>query len=359
MTGADIIRRRLRNQLLAGSKLTKPADVVSWFGAVQGQEYTPTKWSLGMRAPGIVDADVERAFASGEILRTHVMRQTWHLVAPADIRWILSLTGPRVVTATASYSRRLELDAPTLSKSYEVIARALEGGRHLTRPELGAALASAGIAASGQRLAHLMHHAELRQLVCSGPRRARQFTYALFDERVPRARAVARDAALGTLARRYFTSHGPATIRDFIWWSGLTTRDAREGVALATPRLAQETVDGKTYWFDPSTTPARVSSPFLYLLPIYDEFGIAYRDRDLFTSGARILLVDNRFDYYHLLFIDGRLAGRWRRTENPSSLGIEVKLFKRLKPAERAALEKAATRYGKFFNQRVTVTATV
>jgi hypothetical protein len=353
MTGADIIRRRLRNQLLAGSRTKTPADVVSWFGAMQAQEYTPTKWSLGMRAPGLVDADVERAFTRGAIVRTHVMRATWHFVAPADLRWMLALTGPRVQKATESYSRRLELDPPTLSRSYKAITRALEGGNHLTRAQLGETLASAGIAAKGQRLAHLMMHAELDQVICSGPRRAKQFTYALLEERVPPAPALTRDDALGTLARRYFRSHGPATERDFVWWSGLTVRDARNAIALAAPVLTRETVDGLTYWFDPSSAAARLTSPFLYLLPIYDEFGIAYRDRGLFASNARILLVDDRFAYYHLLFIDGRLAGRWKRTENHAAIQIGVKSFKKLTPAEREALGGAAARHGRFFRQRV------
>ena len=355
MTGADIIRRRLRNQLLGGSKVKTPADVVSWFGAVQAQEYTPTKWSLGLRAPGLLADEVERAFAEGAILRTHVMRPTWHFVAPADLRWLLALTAPHIHRGSASYNRQLELDPPTVSRSHKAIARALEGGACLTRAELGAALTSVGIVTNGQRLAHLMMHAELDRLICSGPRRGRQFTYALFDDRVPRVPDLARDEALAMLAHRYFRSHGPATMRDFAWWSGLPMKEVRDAIAMARPALAGETVDGHQYWFDPATAPARVTSPYLYLLPIYDEFGISYRDRDLFTAGTPVMPTNGRFAYLHVLFIDGRLAGRWKWTENGAGIGIGVKLFRRLRPAERAALDKAASRHGRFFRRRVEV----
>ncbi len=215
----DFGHRRLHNQLLIQHPFDQPNEVVAWLGAVQAQEYGHAKWALGMRLPGATDVDVERAIAEGSILRTHVMRPTWHFVTSADIRWMLELTGPRVHALNAYYYRQQGLDDALFARSNAVLAKALAGGNYLTRPELQAALAGAGIVADGGlRASYLMMRAELDMLICSGPRRGKQFTYALLDERAPAASSLPRDEALAELTRRYFTSHGPATLKDFAWW---------------------------------------------------------------------------------------------------------------------------------------------
>src|SRR6185503_4235399 len=220
-------------------------DVVSWLGAVQAQVYGDAKWALGLRMRRSTDARIEAAFSEGSILRTHVMRPTWHFVAPADIRWMLALTAPRVRAAMASYSRKLELDATVLRRSQRAMVRALRGGRQLTRQELRSVLARAGVRADGvQRLAHIVMQAELDAVICSGARRGNQFTYALLDERVPMVRARSRDDSLAELARRYFTSHGPAQLHDFAWWSGLSVGDACAGLATVERELAREAIGG-------------------------------------------------------------------------------------------------------------------
>ena len=190
-TTVDLVRRRLANQNLAASSLRSPADVVAWFGAVQAQEYPAARWALGLRARELTDRLVAHAFDAGEILRTHAMRPTWHFVARDDIRWLQMLTGPRVQALNAYYARKNELDAKTVARSRAVIERALAGGHQRTRTELAAVLVKAGIRAEGQRLAYLMMSAELDQLICSGPRRGKQFTYALLEERAPKGAAAA------------------------------------------------------------------------------------------------------------------------------------------------------------------------
>ncbi len=231
-SASSLIVDRLRNQRLVASACKTPEAVVAHLGAVQSQDYTGAAWAVGQRAPGLTAADVEAAFTAGRVLRTHVLRPTWHFVAPADIRWMLALTAPQVHARLRTYDQSLELDTKVYSKARVVMERALEGGQFLTRIELGAALRRARIVAAGQRLAHLAMHAELEGSICSGPRRGKQFTYALLAERAPKARTLAREAALAELARRYFASHGPATLRDFVWWSGLRVKDAAAGVAL-------------------------------------------------------------------------------------------------------------------------------
>ncbi len=274
----DVAQERLHNQHLVSPPVTTPADVVRHLGAVQAQEYHVAKWALGLRMDGATDSLVEDAFTAGHILRTHVLRPTWHFVTPSDIRWMLALTGPRVQTTLASYYRKLELDAVTLKRCTRILVRALQGGRHVPRAPLRAALEKAGIATGSMRFGFILLHAELTAVICSGPRAGKQFTYALLEERVAPAAPLAREDALAELTRRYFISHGPAQLADFVWWSGLRAGDARAGIELAGSRLARETIGGATYWFAAAGA-ARPPSRAAHLLPIYDEYLIAYKDR--------------------------------------------------------------------------------
>ena len=323
----EIAARRLLNHRLTGAALSRPADVVAWYGAVQAQEYEPAKWALALRMPdGSVDADVERAFETGRILRTHVMRPTWHFVTPADIRWMLELTAPRVHRVMSTYNRQLGLDARTLVRASAIIERAIGDEQFLTRRELGERLQRRRLTLDGVRLAQLTMHAELEGIICSGPRRGKQSTYALVAERAPKAKRLSRDEALATLASRFFRSHGPATVRDFVWWSGLTTADAKR--ALEMNRARKEEVDGRTYW-----TIGQMTSPPLpllvpgvggqgwsprktaHLLPIYDEFLVAYRDREAVPHGPTTVASGPRASvtFQHALAIAGQVAGTWRR----------------------------------------------
>jgi hypothetical protein len=346
-----LISQRLRNHRLNRSEFRKSRDVVSWMVAVQSQDYPAAKWGLGLRATGLTDADVERDFDAGRILRTHVLRPTWHFVTPADIRWMLALTGPRVHTMCASYYRKLELDDGTFSRSQRAMERSLRGGNALTRAELQQTLYRAGIVASHQRLAFLMMHAELDGVICSGPRRGAQFTYALLEERAPRARQLTRDESLAELTRRYFLSHGPATIRDYVWWSGLTVREAKEGIALVKPALESETIADRTCYLAPSRTGIQPATPSAHLLPNYDEYGIAYQDRDLVGSTRRSVKPGApKEDDSHLLLINGQLAGRWRRSVNPGSALVRVFPYNRPTRAEQRLLVAAAERFGRFLD---------
>ena len=328
-----LAQRRLRSQHLARPTFTNPADVVAWLGAVQAQDYQGAKWAVGMRTAGATDATIEDAFARGDILRTHVLRPTWHFVTPADIRWMLALTAPRVNRACSYQYRRLELNDTVFRRSNAALARALRGGHHRTRAELAAVLERAGIPAKGQRLACLVMRAEQDAVVCSGGRRRAQLTYALLDERAPQARTLARDEALAELAARYFTSHGPATVRDYAWWSGLTAKDARIGVDMIRPQLARQIVGETTYWFVPSASRAGAGRA-AYLLPNYDEFFVAYRARDA--------------ELTHQMVVDGRSVGPWGRTITARRLLVEARPVKRLGKDTTRRLAAASERYGRF-----------
>ena len=354
MNQNDIAHARLANQHLTETTFTTAAEVVAWLVAVQSQDYAGARWALGLRLPPTTDAAIERAFDEGLILRTHVLRPTWHFVTPDDIRPLLMLTAPRVHQTNGSVYRQLGLDTATLSRSAEVIARALGGGRALTRDELKAALDGAGIAAggadrAGQWLAYIVMYAELEGLIVSGPRRGKQFTYMLLDERAPGGRTLARDEALVEMARRFFTGHGPATAADFANWSGLTLTEARQGLEAVAGELNSETVDGQTYWFADAPRPPRAPSPTAHLLSIYDEYTIGYKDRRAIVSaedGARLATMGNALQ--NVIVMDGRVVGTWRRTLGKGVVSIALNPFGKLTEAERAAVGAAAERLGAF-----------
>ena len=301
---------------------------------MQAQEYAMAKWALGLRSPGTTDDDIETLISAGKILRTHPLRMTHHFVTPADIRWLLALLGPIAIKRAGKRWQDLGLDGKTIAKSQAVLARALEGGKHLIRSEVNALFARAGISPEGQRLPHLIGRAELDGLICSGARRGKQITIALLDERVPKTPARTREESLAELARRYFTTRSPATLQDFMWWSGLGAKDAREAVALA----------GEI-----EPTAARRVPTVAYLLPTYDEYTVAYRDRSAIGTppknargfGESTLLGPG-------IVVAGEVVGSWARTFGKNRVAIELRLWRKLTPGERAAVEKAADRYAAF-----------
>ena len=350
MKNFDIARLRLHNQRLSTTTFKHPADVVGWLGAVQSQDYAGAKWALGQRVQNASNAVIEQAFNEGAILRTHVMRPTWHFVRPEDIRWMLDLTAPRVNALCATYYRKLELDAATFKRSNALLTKNLQGGKQLTRAELTSLLQKNSIATDDLlRFTYLIVRAELDGVVCSGARRGKQFTYALLDERAPQTRTLERDAALAELAKRYFVSHGPATLKDFVWWSGLTMADANKGLDSIRSQLISEVENGQTYWFADST-PMSAPSPTVHLLPDYDEYTVGYTDRSAIFDGSHINKLDSRGSELaqYILVLDGHIAGTWKRTLKKNEVVIELVRFRDFTKAEEQAIADATERYGKF-----------
>ncbi len=342
-----VVRRRLRAQRLRGEPCATPAEAVAWSGAVQAQEYAEALWSVGMRVRDATAAGVEAACNRGEILRTHVMRPTWHFVAAADLRWLLRLTAARIQAGNAGRYRQLGLDDDTLARCDDVFAAALAGGEPHTRRELGAALEAAGIDTTGQRLPHVLLHAELAGVIVSGPRRGRHHTYLPFEARVPAAPERSREEDVAELVRRYFTSHGPATVRDFAWWSGLTMADGRAGIAACGEALAREEAPDGTVWISSAT--ARLDGDddggaAAFLLGTYDELVVGHRDlRNAYADGrATNDLLRRR------IVIDGVTVGGWTRRLARREVTIEAGLDAPLGEAGDAALAAAADRFGAF-----------
>lgn len=344
MTIADMLRIRQQNQYLLGRKAATPQAVVQTLGAVQAQDYQGAKWGIVQRTQGVTGTDFDAAFAEGKILRTHVLRPTWHFVLPQDIRWMLKLTAPRVWAASQYYWRKAGLTDDILHRTTIVLRQAL-AGRQLTRLEIASLLESAGIAVSDGRLGQLFMFAELAGTICSGALRGKQHTYALLDERVPAGPALPRSEALTRLALRYFTGHGPATLKDYMWWSGLAATDAQAGLTAASGQLASVQIGPQTYWMPPAALPA--PQPALHLLPNYDEYIVAYTDRSPLFDLAHTKYLDSRQNpvVNNTIILDGKIIGTWQPDRTKRSAGIAATLFIPLSAAEAQLLAAAEAQY--------------
>jgi hypothetical protein len=352
MDNSDIIGIRLYNQKLSGTKFKTAHEVVSWLGAVQAQDYAGAKWALAQRMQDAKDSALDQALADGSILRTHLLRPTWHFVAPDDIRWLLKLTAPRVHAASAFMYRQSGLDKTLFKKSNTILEKALRGGKQLTRTELAAYLGKAGIEADGVPLTYLVMYAELEGLICSGGRRGKQFTYALLEERAPQVRDLTLDEALAELTARYFSTRGPATIQDYVWWSGLTIADARRGLEMAKSKFVCEEINGQMYWFPDVSLPRKTETPAAYLLPNYDEYIVAYTDRSALWDDLHTAKLDSRGNalFQYTVVLDGRVVGTWKRMIKKNQVVIEMLPFTALTKSQRQAVTEEAERYGRFLN---------
>lgn len=353
----DIAAQRLHNQQIESPHSHTPAEIVAWLGALQGQDYTGAKWSVGLRLPGSTDAQIEQAIADRQIVRTWLIRGTLHLVAAVDLRWITALIAPRLIAGNARRYAELELDAETLVRSNNLIAAALQGGELLDRPALFAILQQNGISTQEQRGFYMLQHASLDGLICQGVTRANQPTFMPLDGALPAPPAMPRDQALAELARRYFTSHGPASLKDYVAWSGLTTAEARAGLEAVKTQLVQDTYAGEAYW-RPASTPAAAAAPVVHMLPGFDEYVLGYRDRSavLDLQHAQKICPGGNGVFYPTMVVDGQIVGTWKRTLKKNKAIISAQPFDQpLSAAARQAFSAAAQTYGTFLNMPIEI----
>ena len=356
MTGSPVMFRRLRNTGLARPERATAAEIVAHHVAMQAQDYGPAKWAVGQRSKSLSDDDLDRAIADGSIVRTHVMRPTWHFVARNDIRWLLALTGPRVLRGLRSRYVELGLDAKVIGQVVRIISRALEGGTSLTRKELAERLKGARIDTTGQRLPFMLSHCELEAVVASGPRKGKDHTYALMDERVKRLKSFDRDSAIAELVERYLASHGPASVTDMRWWSGLTSGDIKIGLEALGDRVHEEEFEGTKLW---SNDTRRVGRPRgAQMLHSYDEITVGYTETrylaDPRSAEARAAFQARSFPR-GLVIVDGAIAGHYRRSLARTVISFEVGLYGRRGPEETKAIERDAQRFGRFIGRYVHV----
>lgn len=358
MKPSDIRHIRLAQQHLTATTLTNPVDVVKFQAAVQAQDYYGAKWGIGQRMLNATDELVEQAITDGSILRLHVMRPTWHFVAADDIRWLVKLTAPRVNAVSSYYYGKAGLDDATFRKTNRILIRALQDGKQLTRDELREAVKRGGVEpGDSMRFGYIMHRSELDGVVCSGARKGNQFTYALLDERVPSSRLLETNEALAELALRYFTSRGPATLADFVWWSGLTAGMARRGIDILGNQLRREDIEGKTYWLSSSLdfTPQRAERRAC-LLPSYDEYLIAYKDRSAaMPEGVDQKSIAKKVAFDAPVIVDGRVVGCWKRVTNKTSVTIRVTPFSTFPKALQKLVVRGCESYANFLQLDVAI----
>ena len=350
---SPIVRRRLAGQQFAPSSYGDLGALVSWLVAVQAQDYAGSKWAIAQRLAAGGDSaatepDIERALADGTLLRTHVMRWTWPIVRPQDVRWLLALVAPRLIAGAASRFRELGLDEATFRRSRTALARALSDGAHLTRSEMATTLQAAGVSTEGQRLSYLLGRAEIDGVITSGATRGKQTTHALLELRAPDARAVLpRDEAIAELALRYFRSRGPATAADFVWWAGTTLAEARAAIAAAGSALVAEDFDGIPMWRADVEAPSAPSGALL--LPAFDEYLVAYARREAVLATEHVRRINAGGGLLSpCIVIDGRVVGLWRRTLSARAVGVEATLFAPVSKQRERAILAAAQRYGAF-----------
>ncbi len=359
MTADELLSKRLLVQHLIPWGKQDEEEVVSWMGAIQGQDYTSSKWAIGVRLPGSTEGKAEQAIREFRIIRSWIMRGTLHLVTATDIRWMLDLLGPRIIRAGMPRNRQLELDEQTFSRSNKILQRSLENGKQLTRDELVEIYEEEGISTTGQRFIHLLQRAALEQIICFGPKREKQFTFTLLSEAIPRVRsAKSREEALAELALRYFQSRGPASLQDFIWWSGLTSLEAKEGLEAAKPFLQHIVAEEQTYFLSREfPLKPEQTGRSAWLLPAFDEFVIAYRDRSALLDkqlSPKVISVNGIF--YPVIVVNGKVAGLWKRSILKDKLRIELSLFNRQSSMVTDEIRTLARDFGRFAGKETVVT---
>jgi hypothetical protein len=356
-TSGTLSALRLRAQWIEDKVQTDPATVVRWMLAMQGQDLPGAKWSVGLRSPGTTLADVDAALATGAIIRSWPMRGTLHLVAGEDIGWMLGLTAARTVQSLATRHRQLDIDDAVVAAAGDVAVELLAGGRAATRAELFAAFEKAGIGTAEQRGVHLLGRLHQNQLLCLGPMRGNDQAVVLLSEWVRNPHTPERDEALGEFVSRFFSSHGPATLRDFAWWTKLPLRDARVGLAIAREHLEESVQDGTSYFMAPGLSDRAARE--VHLLPGFDEFLLGYQDRSasLAAEHAQLTVPGNNGMFLPTIVDAGQVVGLWRRKKVKSGMEITPQPFAGMTKRREAGFAAAAAAYGAYLGTPVTVGA--
>ncbi|MBV8274006.1 MAG: AlkZ family DNA glycosylase [Verrucomicrobia bacterium] len=350
MNRHQIAKLRVASQQIAGTAFRTPGELVSWLGAVQAQDFLGSLWSIGLRLPGTTQAAVEQAIANRSIIRTWPLRGTLHFVVPSDARWMLKwLTAPAMAAAKKRHGR-LNLDEKILILSEKLVARSLSGGNQLSRDSLYRVLESAGISTKAQRGYHILWWLAQKALICCAARNGKQPQFALLDEWIPAGRIIDYDAAIAELALRYFTGHGPATLRDFAWWSGLSMTDAKQGLDGVSAGLVATECGKDIYWMSPKTAEVVPASPQCSLLPAFDEFLLGYADRSASLGAKHVPLTRHPGGgmFKATIAMDGRIIGTWNRTVRKTSAMVALDLFAAPKGAIQRTLKSTVGRYAEF-----------
>lgn len=342
---------RLLNQQLLNPLFSSPKELVSWMGAMQAQNYPMVKWAVGMRLKSAKMQTVDEALRKGEILRTHVMRPTWHLVAAEDIRWMLKLSAQRIISANDSYAKGydLEISEELYTKSYHLLEKILCGQKSLTRQEIADHFNRSGIQVDTHRMTRFMSRAEQVGIVCSGEDKGGKCTYALLEERVAPVPEITKDEALARLARSYFRSHSPAVLQDFIWWSGFPISEARQAIYLIESELTSEQWNGQTWYVHNACRTRGKVTGCLHLLPSYDEYLLGYKDRtDVLPKEHYPKAFTNNGLFYPVILHEGQVIGNWNKSARKGGKQIEHTCFRLHDCLNEVVLTQEKERYIRF-----------
>ncbi len=353
MVFSRIAPARLFGQRINQPGLETAKEVVSWMGAMQAQDYAMAKWAIGIRSPGSTEEAVKIEIDRGAIIRTHLLRPTWHFVSADDIYWMLKLTAPRIKAGILPRHQQLGLTEDVIQKSNAIIGKALMGGKHLSRRELVAELNQAHIGTDNNRASHIFLRAELDGLICSGAEQEGKPTYAILEERVPKTKPLSKDEALARLAKLYFSSRCPATLKDFTWWSGLTAKDASQALIVVNKDLIAEKVDSQTYWRPNDFSFPGKEEKTVFLLPPYDEFFISYANREASLPGEnQINTISGNGIFRPVIVADGQVVGLWSRTIKRDRVLVESMLLTQIDEITKSLIEKAAMQLGHFLGKQ-------
>jgi hypothetical protein len=350
---ADIARLRLTNQQIAVPVHKTALGVVAAFGAMQAQEYRSALWALGLRLAGVTASDIERALASVAIVRTWTLRGTLHLVAARDVRWMLDLVAPGAIARSGGRRRQLGIDDPALNASRSVLEKAMSEDGRLTRDEAFLLLERAGIKTIGQRGIHILRHLSLEGLLVQTASNGRQATFALLDAVIPEARALSREEALGELACRYFSSHGPATLRDFAWWSGLGVTNAKAGTEVAADRLVSEEIGDTVHWTPTMPSAPQSTGHIVHVLPGFDEYILGYKDRRSMLDRVAAARITRNGVFRPAIAVDGHIKGIWKPGNGVRASSV-TELFSSLDPVTSKALDTALGDHDTFLGRPAT-----
>ena len=326
----DIGQLRLHNQRIVGNTLKTPEEVVTWMGGMQAQDYLGSLWAVALRTKNCPEKDVEKAIVDRKIVRTWPMRRTLHFALASDVHWMMKLTSERIIKTYGAHMAQLGLNEEMLVTSRKVVAKALSGGKCLTREALYTVLEAARISTGESRGIHLLWRLGQESLICYGPRAGKQPAFVLLDEWVPNKKTISREEAIGELTLRYFTSHGPATIADFAWWSGLLIKDIKNGIASITSKLTEETIDGKTYYMGASA-PSVSRKESVCLLPPFDEYVVSYKDRTAVLKTEHNGLVNRGGNgmFAPVIVINGKVVGSWKREIKKDAVHLTFQSFEK------------------------------
>lgn len=351
MNTLELLKIRLYNQLLADHSLKQPLEIVSWMGAMQSQSLDLAKWAIGVRSEGKTVKDIDALLNSGKVIRTHILRPTWHFVTADDIHWMYDLSNPRLKPIYRSYAKMRQVDDELIYKAIPILVKMLEGNKHLTKQEITEIFISQKKVFDIHTLNQIINYAEMEGLVVNGCVKGKEQSFTLLEEFAPRKETITKDEALERLARKYFSSHAPATIQDFSWWSGLSLTECRQGIDSIKQSLVCESVNGREFWMKNDISVPQTENDSALLLPPFDEFVVSYKDRSELIEDVHFGKVMTKNGLFSpTIMLNGEIVGSWKKTMKKGAPKIELSFFVKTPKKVQALFDPEIKRLENFYS---------